>query len=114
MTLCLYRSDYGPSDPSFDPVANGGAQVPGFETHAAALATAQNLGQLKAVKREIQRGEAVAWCDQGYAWTRSAAVESGAVIIVVGLILPYAVAWATAKLRAGAWRRRPTHILSKG
>ncbi|HLJ22123.1 MAG TPA: hypothetical protein VKU84_18090, partial [Stellaceae bacterium] len=73
---CLYASDYGPADPAFDPLAGGGRLIAGFESHAAELARAQNLGQLQAMERQLQRGGDIAWCDQGYAWAEGPAVHA--------------------------------------
>ena len=73
---CLYASDYGPPDPTFDPLASGGRLIVGFQDHAAELARAQNLGQLQAMERQLQRGDSIAWCDQGYAWVEAPAVHA--------------------------------------
>jgi len=87
---CLYASDYGASDPSFDPHAGGGALLRGFEAHEAQLAQAKNLGQLDAMKRQIQRGEEILWCDQGYGWVYDRPVDYFFEILIAIVILPYA------------------------
>jgi hypothetical protein len=66
---CLYRGDYGPPDPAFQPDANGGVLLRGFESDRAILIHAQNLGQLYAIKGQLARGEHIQWYDQGYGWT---------------------------------------------
>jgi hypothetical protein len=88
---CLYKSDYGPADPSFDPLAGHGVLLKGFEGHAAALARAQNLGQLEAMKRALLRRETIQWCDQGYGWTETPAVTGFFFVILFALILPWLV-----------------------
>lgn len=65
---CLFASDYGPPQPGFDPPAQDGALIRGFEAHRAALKTAQNLGQLQAMERKLAHGDSVTWCDNGYGW----------------------------------------------
>ena len=88
---CLYASDYGPADPAFDPLAGGGLLLSGFESHRPELARAQNLGQLQAMERQLQRGESIAWCDQGYAWAQGPAVEGFLIGFSMLVVLPYAV-----------------------
>ena len=88
---CLYASDYGPADPAFDPMADGGQLLRGFEAHRSELARAQNLGQLQAMERQLQRGESIAWCDQGYAWAEGPAVGGFLVGFSMLVVLPYAV-----------------------
>jgi hypothetical protein len=103
---CLYRSDYGPSDPSFDPLGGGGALIKGFEAHLSDLAAAHNIGQLQAIERKLLRGETVGWCDQGYGWAEQPMVQDLMIVAAIALILPYAL-W---KLRM----RRSPHRASGG
>jgi hypothetical protein len=98
---CLYASDYGPADPAFDPLAGGGRLLWGFESHRSELARAQNLGQLQAMERQLQRGESIAWCDQGYAWAEGPAVDGFLVGFSMLVVLPYAVK----RLAPRLWRR---------
>lgn len=86
---CLFRSDYGPADPHFDPLAQGGALIKGDEAHAALLARAENLGQLQAMERKLARGQEVAWCDQGYGWVHQPVIEYGFVFALIAIVLPY-------------------------
>ncbi|HTZ80133.1 MAG TPA: hypothetical protein VMC10_19645 [Stellaceae bacterium] len=88
-TSCLFASDYGATDPGFDPLTGGGTLIRGFESHRAELAKAQNLGQLEAMKRQINRGEAVVWCDQGYGWVYDRHLDYLFEVLAVGVILPY-------------------------
>ncbi len=88
---CLYKSDYGPADPSFDPLTGHGVLLKGFEGHVAALSRAQNLGQLEAMKRTLLRGETIHWCDQGYGWTETPAITAFFYVILFALILPWLV-----------------------
>ena len=98
---CLYASDYGPADPAFDPLVGGGRLLHGFESHQSELARAQNLSQLQAMQRQLQRGESIAWCDQGYAWAEGPAVEGFLVGFSMLVVLPYAVK----RLAPRLWRR---------
>src|SRR5262249_60880973 len=102
MSSCLFASDYGPPDPAFDALADGGRLIKGFEAHAAELAHAANLGQLMAMERKLARGEPFAWCDEGYVWASSNATDALFAAIFLLVILP----WAAWRLRL--WpRRRP-------
>jgi hypothetical protein len=96
---CLYQSDYGPVDPSFDPVAGNGALLIGVEAHVRALSQAQNRGQLEAMKRQLQRGQTIQWCDQGYGWTYAAPVTAFFDVAFVLLILPWLVLRVVPALR---------------
>jgi hypothetical protein len=86
---CLYASDYGEVEPSFDPLADGGRLIAGHEQHAALLARAQNPGQLAAMHRALDRGESMRWCDQGYSWVSQPAVEWMVWLAILGLAAPY-------------------------
>jgi hypothetical protein len=97
---CLYASDYGPADPGFDALADGGRLLRGYEAHASELARAQNLGQLQAMERQLARGQGIAWCDQGYSWVESPAVEGFLAGVTVLVVLPYAVK----RLRPKVWQ----------
>jgi hypothetical protein len=103
---CLYASDYGPPDPSFDPFAGNGAMLQGFEGHAKQLATAQNRGQLEAMKRKLAHGEAVAWCDQGYGWVYGRAPAELFDVLVAVVIVPWIIFRILPRLRHGRDRAR--------
>jgi len=64
------------------------------------LVRAQNLGQLEAMERQLQRGQSIVWCDQGYGWAQSAAAEGFLAGFTVLVVLPYAVK----RLTPGLWR----------
>jgi hypothetical protein len=100
MRSCLFASDYGPPDPAFDPRADAGRLIKGFEAHSAQLVRATNLGQLLAMERKLARGEAFTWCDQGYGWTNSTATDALFAGILAFVILP----WALWRLRL--WPRQ--------
>ena len=104
MPSCLFASDYGPPDPAFQPLAEGGRLIQGFEAHSAELARAANLGQLLAMERKLAKGEAFAWCDQGYGWTYSGATDVLFAVIVATVILP----WLLWRLRL-----RPALLVSR-
>jgi hypothetical protein len=89
---CLYAADYGPPEPGFDALADGGRLIKGLEAHASQLARATNLGQLEAMQRTLQRGEDFRWCDQGYGWVDGSPVHALFAAILAFVILPYA-AW---------------------
>ena len=84
---CLYNSDYGPADPSFHSVLSNGELLGGFEAQGALLSQAQNRGQLEAMERRLQKGEAILWCDQGYGWVEQPAVRGFFEVVVPPLIL---------------------------
>ncbi len=79
----------------------GGRLLRGYEAHAAELARAQNLGQLEAMERQLQRSEAIAWCDQGYAWAEGSAVYAFLAGFMILVVIPYAIKRVTPRL----WRR---------
>jgi hypothetical protein len=98
---CLYKSDYGPADPHFNPLAGNGKLLKGFAAHEAALSQAQNLGQLEAMERQLARGQSIQWCDQGYAWTYAPATTDLFYGIFAFLILP----WLVLRVLPRLWRR---------
>jgi hypothetical protein len=100
---CLYLSDYGPPEPGFDPSANGGRLLAGFEGQSAQLGRATNLAQLEAMERQLQRGQNITWCDQGYGWVYGSGVEAFFSVIMIAAILPYA-----------AWRARRWFLERRG
>jgi hypothetical protein len=87
---CLYASDYGSPETGFDPLADSGRLIKGFEAHTVALARATNPGQLEAMQRALRR-EDMTWCDPGYGWVEGGAVHALFAAIFVGVIVPYAV-----------------------
>jgi hypothetical protein len=99
---CLYASDYGPAEPGFSPLRDGGVLIKGFETAGSVLAEARNLGQLQAMERVLARGDTVRWCDQGYGWTEGLQFHALFAAVLIGAI-PYA-AWRLYARRAA---RRP-------
>ena len=103
---CLYASDYGPPNPSFDPFADNGALLQGFEGHVYQLATAQNLGQLEAMKRKLAHGEKVTWCEQGYGWVHDGAPTAFFDVVVPLLILPWLLFRALPRLRRALGQAR--------
>jgi len=86
---CLYPTDYGAPDPSFDPLAGNGRLIKGYESHAAALSRAQNLGQLQAMERRLAKSEAFTWCDNGYGWAYDQKVGDFFGAILAFVILPW-------------------------
>ena len=96
---CLYKSDYGPADPGFDPFAGHGEMLKGFEAQVYVLAQAQNRGQLEAMKRQLARGETVQWCDQGYGWTYASETNGFFYAILAVLILPWLALRVLPRLR---------------
>ena len=86
---CLYRSDYGPVDPGFDPFAQHGALLKGYEAHVYELAQARNIGQLEAMERKLARGETIQWCEQGYGWVYRPHVTAFFDFALIFLIIPW-------------------------
>jgi hypothetical protein len=105
---CLYASDYGPPEPGFNPLADNGRLIKGFEDHAAVLARAANLGQLEAMQRVLRRNENITWCDQGYGWVEGGAVHALFAVILAFVVLPYAV-WTLRARRRTSRADPPRH-----
>jgi len=102
---CLYASDYGPVDPAFDPMVGGGQLLRGFESHASELARARNLGQLHAMERQLQRGQSITWCDPGYGWVESPAIEGFLAGFMLLVVLPHALKRLAPRLYSGMVER---------
>lgn len=88
---CLFAGDYGAPTPGFDPLADHGRLIEGFETHRAQLMQAQNLEQLQAMERKFAKGETVTWCENGYAWVYDQKVGDFFGAIIAFVILPWLV-----------------------
>ena len=97
---CLYRSDYGPVDPNFDPLIGNGRLIKGFEAQAKTLSQAQNLGQLEAMERQLAHGRPIQWCEQGYSWTYASATNDVFYVALVLLAFP----WLALRLLQGLRR----------
>jgi hypothetical protein len=100
MMRCLYRSDYGPADPSFDAVAAAPAVAKEYPAYAGVLATAQNRSQMEALLRRLQHGDGVAWCEAGYGWVYHPMVADGFTLAATFILLPVAC-W-----RVALWMKR--------
>jgi hypothetical protein len=89
--VCLFHGDYGPTDPAFkfDPVSTVGAH--GWIVGASPFKEARNVGEAEAVQRHLLRGEAVSWCDQGYAWVEQDAISWFYTTALLLVVLPYLV-----------------------
>jgi hypothetical protein len=103
---CLYASDYGPADPAFDPFVDQARLLKGFESHAYELAAAQNFAQLQAMERQLQRGEPVAWCDQGYGWAYRQPVNGFFIVAMIAIVLPYVIFRLLPRIAAALRRAR--------
>jgi len=110
---CLFASDYGPPQPGFDPLAQDGALIKGFEGHRVALAAAQNLGQLQAMERKFVKGETVAWCDNGYGWVYDQKVGDFFGAIIAFVILPW-LAMRVAPALAQRFGLKPLKLTKRG
>jgi hypothetical protein len=53
------------------------------------------------MERQLRRGQTIAWCDQGYTWVESSAVDGFLAGFTVLVVLPYAVKRIAPRL----WRR---------
>lgn len=108
---CLYASDYGAPTTGFDPGAAAAAAFGGAyaAAHRRDFATAQNAFALQAVKRQIDRGEAIVWCEPGYGWTHEAPAEIF-MSVVAAVAVPLFVMRLARRFgaRAAPWRR-PFH-----
>ena len=104
--MCLYASDYGAANPAFDPLADGGRLIQRFEAHVSELAKAQNIGQLEAMERQLQRGQDILWCEQGYSWVYDGNVDYFLAAFAILVILPYVVLRLYPRLRNGIDRLR--------
>ncbi|HEV2551949.1 MAG TPA: hypothetical protein VGU20_31870 [Stellaceae bacterium] len=87
---CLYRSDYGPPDPSFEAFNDGIVPNGVTRSDVAVLATAENIGQFEAMQRKLAKGEAIIWCDQGYGWVHDPMIE-GFFALSAALVVPLAL-----------------------
>jgi hypothetical protein len=85
---------------------DGGRLLRVFDAHASELAKAQNLGQLEAMERQLQRGQDILWCDQGYSWVYERNVDDFFAVLATFVILTYFVFRVLPKLRSGAARSR--------
>jgi len=103
---CLYRSDYGLPDPSFDPAAGNGRLLRDFQSQAGALLKAQNRGQLEAMARKLQKGEPILWCDQGYGWVYQPAIMGSFEIVVPFMIVLWILLRILPRARGAFVRRR--------
>ena len=93
--VCLFHGDYGPADPAF---SLGSEST--WVVDASSLTGARNLGEAEAIQRHLLRGEAVSWCDQGYAWVDQDAVVCFYFAAFLFVILPYVIMRARARARA--------------
>ena len=89
--VCLFHGDYGPADPALklDPGSTVGAR--GWIVDARSLKEARNIGEVEAVQRHLLRGEAVSWCDQGYAWVEQDAIGWFYAAAFLLVVLPYLI-----------------------
>jgi hypothetical protein len=102
---CLFATDYGPADPAFDPFVENGRLLEGFESHRQELATARNFAELRAMERQLGRGQEVAWCAQGYGWAYQPAVGDFITAAMVAVVLP-CIVFRLLPRRRGARRGR--------
>ena len=95
--VCLFHDDYGPADPAFNAEALPQLGARGWAVDASLL-KARNIGEAEAIERHLIRGEAVSWCEQGYAWVEQNALDwfYAALLFVV---LPYLI------MKFRAWTR---------
>ena len=100
MMRCLYRGDYGPTDPSFNASAHAQALAKDYPGYVNVLATAENSRQLDALLRRLEHGDSVAWCEAGYGWVQQPPVSNGFTLAAMFILLPVAC-W-----RFSLWMRR--------
>jgi hypothetical protein len=100
---CLYSSDYGPPDPSFEAFADGVVPDGLTRSDIAVLATAQNIGQFEAMQRKLAKGESIVWCDQGYGWVHDPMIEG---FFAIGAAVLFPLALFRLMRRLGFFRAR--------
>ena len=88
MPACLYRGDYGPADPGFDPARDGSVLQKPYVGWRSALLEARNPAELTAMERRIDHGDRFVWCDQGYGWVGGPALADG-FLLLLAVLLPW-------------------------
>jgi hypothetical protein len=43
------------------------------------------------MERQLQRGQEIAWCDQGYGWAYRQPVNDFFIVAMIAVVLPYVV-----------------------
>jgi hypothetical protein len=94
--VCLFHGDYGSEDPTFN-LSSASSWV----VDTSLLKNARNVGEAEAIQRHLLRGEAISWCDPGYAWVAQDVVSWFYAAVFLFVILPYLV------IRVRAWIKRP-------
>src|ERR1700722_19952241 len=107
--VCLYHSDYGPSDPTFDLGSASNFGIRGWMVDATLLKNARNIGEAQAIERHLIRGESVSWCDEGYAWVEQDAVSCFYAAAFLFVVLPYLI--VKIKARAKSALGAPTTMI---
>lgn len=106
--VCLFHGDYGPADPAFKLDLPATSDGRGWSVDAGLLKGARNIGEAEAIERHLIRGEAVSWCDQGYAWVEQDAIGWFYIAAFLFVVLPYLIVRIKARTRgASQARRRP-------
>jgi hypothetical protein len=89
--VCLFHGDYGPADPAFHVGGGPASDGRGWVVDASLLKDARNIGEAEAIQRHVLRGDAVSWCDQGYAWVEQDAVSWFYAAALLLIVLPYLI-----------------------
>jgi hypothetical protein len=89
--VCLFHGDYGPADPAFKPDLGSTLGGRGWMVDTGLLKRARNIGEAEAIERHLIHGEAVSWCDQGYAWVEQDAIGWFYLAAFLFVVLPYLV-----------------------
>jgi|SRR5215813_14035409 len=89
--VCLFHGDYGPPDPAFavDETTTGANS---WSVDVRVLRGARNLGEAEAIHRHVLHGDAVSWCEQGYAWVEQDAIGWLYIAVMLLVVAPYLIA----------------------
>jgi hypothetical protein len=97
--VCLFHGDYGPADPAFKLDLGSPPSGRDWIVDASSLKEVRNIGEAEAAQRHLIRGEAVTWCDQGYAWVEQDAIGWFYTAALLFIVLPYLVVKIKARTR---------------
>jgi len=97
--VCLFHGDYGPADPAFKFDLRSPLSGRDWIVDASSLKEVRNIGEAEAAQRHLIRGEAVTWCDQGYAWVEQDAIGWFYTAALLFIVLPFLVVKIKARTR---------------
>jgi hypothetical protein len=89
--VCLFHGDYGPPDPAIA-VGETTTGASSWPVDVRVLREARNLGEAEAIQRHVLHGDAVSWCEQGYAWVEQDAIGWLYIAVMLLVVAPYLIA----------------------